>query len=82
MIPSLGDADTGKLHVVHRKSPNPGLSFSINGDIVGAALGEVSIGDSDIRQCNERVLVEHEISLAKKVWSFAKENLGVKGLSN
>lgn len=84
LIPSLGNISEShgesKTYVVSRKSPNPDISLSIKGNGGGgASIGEVSIGDSEIRVGNERNLVEHEISVAKKVWSFAKENLGVTG---
>lgn len=81
LIPSIGDSETSKLHVVDRKYPNTNLSFSINCEEGEDVLGEVSIGDSEIRVGNERNLVEHEIYVAKRVWSFAKDNLGVTGRS-
>lgn len=55
------------------------VSLSVNCDKEGVVLGDLLIGDSEIRFCNERFLVEHEISLANNMWSFAKDNLGVIG---
>lgn len=71
-----------KDHVVSRKPPNYDMSLSVNCVGGDAILGDLSIGDSKIRFCNERYLVEHEISLANKVWSFAKEKLDITGRSN
>lgn len=83
LINSVEDSDgvssAPRSFVVKRNTPNPGLSLSISCEGEGAVIGDVSIGDSEIRFCNDRLLAEHEISLANKLWSFAKNNLGVLG---
>lgn len=86
LIPSIsitnGDQGESQFHVSTRRPLGAALSVSSNCDDIGAAIGDVSIGDSGIRICNERFLVDHELSLANKVWSFAKDNLGVTGKGN
>lgn len=84
LIPSLGKSDSVEMKSVHvaiRNPPTSNLFFSINKNEGGAVSGEVSIGDSDIRFCNEGFIKEHEIALADKMWSFAKDKLGVTGQS-
>lgn len=83
LIPSIslsnGTKGESNLHVVTRKPPGSDLSLSFSCDMNGAAIGDVSVGDSGIQICNDRFWVDHEVSLANKVWSFAKESLGVTG---
>lgn len=79
---SKGNPFESQTFFVKRNPPNSGLSISISCDGSPAILGDVSVGDSGIRFCNERFLAEHEMSLANKMWSFAKDNLGVFGKNN
>lgn len=58
LIPSIslskGSKGNSKFHVVARNPPGSNLSMSFSCDVNGAALGDVSVGDSGIQICNER----------------------------
>lgn len=56
-------------------------SFSTNGSSRfsgGSVLCSDSVGDSDIRRCNDKFWENHEAAMAKKIWENAKA-LGVHG---
>lgn len=57
----------------------PALRGSRSSTGEGSAGGDISVGDSGVRCCNEGFLKEHEISIGNKLWSFAKQSLGVVG---
>lgn len=65
--------------VVARNPPQSHASLSDENPGGGLTIGDVSVGGSGIRVSNERWKAEHELSIAQKVGTLVKNNLGVSG---